>query len=63
MGFVNEESARNSPVLLMGTPDEVRRELRSRIEDFGMTYYIVFPTSEESRDLLVKEIMPEFVSH
>jgi alkanesulfonate monooxygenase SsuD/methylene tetrahydromethanopterin reductase-like flavin-dependent oxidoreductase (luciferase family) len=62
MGFVNEEAARNSPVLLMGTPDEVRRELRSRIEDFGMTYYIVFPTSEESRDLLVKEIMPEFVS-
>jgi probable F420-dependent oxidoreductase len=63
MGFVSEEAARNSPVLLMGTPDEVRRELRSRIEDFGMTYYIVFPTSEESRDLLVKEIMPEFVSH
>lgn len=62
MGFVSEEAARNSPVLLMGTPDEVRRELRSRIEDFGMTYYIVFPTSPESRDLLVNEIMPEFAS-
>ena len=62
MGFPGEESARNSPVLLMGTPDEVKRELRSRIEDFGMTYYIVFPTSAESRDLLVNEVMPEFVS-
>ena len=49
-------------VLLIGTPEEVRRELRSRIEDFGMTYFIVFPRSDESRDLLVKEIMPEFTS-
>jgi probable F420-dependent oxidoreductase len=62
MGFPSEDAARNSPVLLMGTPDEVKRELRSRIEDFGMTYYIVFPTSPESRDLLVHEVMPEFVS-
>ncbi len=62
MGFPSEEAARNSPVLLMGTPDEVRRELRSRIEEFGMTYYIVFPRSEESRDLLVREIMPEFTA-
>ena len=62
MGFPGEEAARNSPVLLMGTADEVRRELRSRIEDFGMTYYIVFPTSHESRDLLVNQVMPEFVA-
>jgi probable F420-dependent oxidoreductase len=62
MGFPNEEATRNAPVLLIGTPEEVRRELRSRIEDFGMTYFIVFPRSDESRDLLVKEIMPEFAS-
>jgi probable F420-dependent oxidoreductase len=60
MGFPSEAAARNAPVLLVGTPEEVRRELRSRIEEFGMTYYIVFPRSEESRDLLVSEIMPEF---
>jgi probable F420-dependent oxidoreductase len=60
MGFPSEEATRNAPVLLIGTPEEVRRELRSRIEEFGMTYYIVFPRSEESRDLLVSEIMPEF---
>jgi probable F420-dependent oxidoreductase len=62
MGFANEEAARNAPVALIGTPDEVRRELRSRIEEFGMTYYVVFPASTESRDLLVKEVMPEFTS-
>lgn len=60
MGFPGEAATRNAPVLLIGTPEEVRRELRSRIEEFGMTYYIVFPRSEESRDLLVDEIMPEF---
>jgi alkanesulfonate monooxygenase SsuD/methylene tetrahydromethanopterin reductase-like flavin-dependent oxidoreductase (luciferase family) len=62
MGFPNEEATRNAPVLLIGTPEEVRRELRSRIEDFGMTYFIVFPRSAESRDLLTSEILPEFTS-
>ncbi|HXR25105.1 MAG TPA: LLM class flavin-dependent oxidoreductase [Candidatus Binataceae bacterium] len=62
MGFPNVEAARNSPVLLIGTPDEVRRELRARIEELGTTYYIVFPSSAESGDLLVKEIMPEFAA-
>lgn len=62
MGFPNVEAARNSPVLLAGTPDEVRRELRSRIEELGTTYYIVFPGSAEAGELLVKEVMPEFVS-
>jgi hypothetical protein len=42
IGFPNEEAVRKSPVLLVGTPDEVRRELRSRIEELGMTYYIYF---------------------
>jgi probable F420-dependent oxidoreductase len=62
MGFPNEEAARNSPVLLIGTPDEVKRELRSRIEEFGMTYFITIPASAESRELLVKELIPEFMS-
>jgi probable F420-dependent oxidoreductase len=62
MGFPNEEAARNSPVLLIGTPDEVKRELRSRIEEFGITYFITIPASAESRELLVKELIPEFMS-
>jgi probable F420-dependent oxidoreductase len=62
MGFPGEDAVRNSPVLLIGTPEEVKRELRSRIEEFGMTYFITIPASKESRDLLVKEIMPEFSS-
>jgi probable F420-dependent oxidoreductase len=62
MGFPSEESVRKSPVMLTGTLDEVRRELRSRIEELGMTYFIVFPTTAETRDLLVSDIIPEFTS-
>jgi len=62
MGFPSEEAVRKSPVMLMGTPDEVRRELSSRIEELGMTYFIVFPTTPETRDLLVGDIIPEFTS-
>ena len=60
MGFPSDDAVRKSPVMLMGTPDEVRRELRLRIEELGMTYFIVFPTTPESRDLLVGDIIPEF---
>lgn len=62
MGFPSADAVRNSPVLLIGTPEEVRRELRSRIEELGMTYFIIIPASPESRELLVKEVMPEFSS-
>ncbi|MGH7984828.1 MAG: LLM class flavin-dependent oxidoreductase [Candidatus Binataceae bacterium] len=62
MGYPNPEAARLSPVLLYGTPEEVRRELRARIEELGTTYFIVFPSSPESGELLVKQVMPEFVS-
>ncbi len=62
MRFPSAEAARISPVLLMGTPDEVRRELRSRIEELGMTYYIVFPTTAETSEILAREIIPEFTA-
>jgi probable F420-dependent oxidoreductase len=61
LGFPDLETAQRAPVALMGTPDEVRRELRARIEDSGITYYIVAPASAESQELFVKEVMPEFV--
>jgi alkanesulfonate monooxygenase SsuD/methylene tetrahydromethanopterin reductase-like flavin-dependent oxidoreductase (luciferase family) len=60
-GFPDEEATRLAPSILAGTPDEVRREIRSRIEETGMTYFVVLPDSEESHQLLVEEVMPEFV--
>jgi alkanesulfonate monooxygenase SsuD/methylene tetrahydromethanopterin reductase-like flavin-dependent oxidoreductase (luciferase family) len=61
MGFPDEEAARRAPSILGGTPDEVKREIRSRIEEIGMTYFVVLPDSEESQELLAKEVMPEFL--
>jgi probable F420-dependent oxidoreductase len=61
MGFPDQEAARRAPSILGGTPDEVKREIRSRIEEIGMTYFVVLPDSEESQDLLATEVMPEFM--
>lgn len=62
LGFPNVDLALHSPLLLMGTPDKVKRDLHTRIKELGFTYYIVVPASAESHELFVKEVMPEFVS-
>ncbi len=61
LGFPNVDMALRSPLLLMGTPDKVKRDLHTRIEELGFTYHIVIPASAESQELFVKEVMPEFV--
>lgn len=63
LGFPDVETARRSPLLLMGTPDEVRRNLTMRIEDLGMTYFVLIATSAETQSLFVEKVMPEFASH
>jgi probable F420-dependent oxidoreductase len=60
-GFDDIDEARESPGLLLGTPAEIRRELRSRIEEFGMTYYMVALPNTEAIKLFAAEVMPEFV--
>lgn len=62
LGFPDYATAQRSPVVLLGTPDEVRRELRARIEQTGITYYIFAPATAESQELFAKEVMPEFVT-
>lgn len=58
MGFPSVEAARQSPTLLLGTPEEVLREMRSRIEELGLTMYVLLATTQETRDLLAGEVMP-----
>jgi probable F420-dependent oxidoreductase len=60
-GFPDAEAARRAPSILGGTPDELRREIRSRIEEIGVTYFVVLPDSEDSHDLFAREVMPEFL--
>jgi probable F420-dependent oxidoreductase len=61
MGFADGQAVRQSPMMLVGTRDELKREIRSRIEEFGMTYFILIFMADEARELFAKEVMPEFV--
>ncbi len=54
------EAARRSPQVLAGTIDEVKREIRARIETIGVTYFFLSFPMPDGLDLFAKEIMPEF---
>src|SRR5579885_925589 len=62
MGFPNEEAVRTSPGLLVGTPEEVKRELQSRIEEFGLTYFTAAIFGQDAYEMFVNEIMPAFAT-
>lgn len=62
MGLPDAEGARNFPMLLVGTPEEVRREIRSRIEEFNISYFILSFMSDDALDLFAKQVMPEFAA-
>lgn len=59
MQFPSPEAARKAPALLLGTVEEVKRELQSRI-DLGLTYFTAALFGQESYELFVSEIMPAF---
>ncbi len=61
MGFADAHAVRESPMFLIGTPDELKREIRSRIEKLGMTYFILIFMADDARELFAKQVMPEFV--
>jgi alkanesulfonate monooxygenase SsuD/methylene tetrahydromethanopterin reductase-like flavin-dependent oxidoreductase (luciferase family) len=51
---------RDSLQVLIGTPDDVKRELATRIEKFGMTYFFLNFMMPDAIDFFAKEVMPEF---
>ncbi len=56
------QAARDAPALLIGTVDEIKRAIRSRIEKLGCTYFKLILPSDEFAQVFAKEIMPEFTS-
>jgi len=62
LGFPDYESAQRAPIALFGTPDEVKQELARRIEETGVTYYILAMASPESHELFAEEVMPGFAA-
>ena len=59
-GFADYRSAQRAPLMLIGSPDEVKRELEWRIKTTGVSYYIGFTPTEGSYELLVRDVMPAF---
>ena len=54
-------AARDAPALLIGTIEEMKRGIRSRIEELGCTWFkMIFPAVEFAQ-VFAKKIMPEFV--
>jgi probable F420-dependent oxidoreductase len=61
-GLTDLDEARRLPMTLVGTPDEIRRELQFRIEQFNMTYHFLALGSLEAVELFAAQVMPEFSS-
>jgi probable F420-dependent oxidoreductase len=59
IGFPSPEAVRESPSVLCGTPEQVLQELRSRVEELGITYFIL-SGGAAAIDLFATEIMPAF---
>jgi probable F420-dependent oxidoreductase len=59
LGFPDLDSARRSPLVLIGTPDQARQELADRAGE-GVNYFIVVATSAETQQLLADEVLPAF---
>jgi probable F420-dependent oxidoreductase len=60
MGFPDYASAQRAPVALMGTTAEVRNELEKRIDQTGVTYYIMLSANSETQEMFVSDVMPHF---
>ncbi|HYL57602.1 MAG TPA: LLM class flavin-dependent oxidoreductase [Candidatus Acidoferrales bacterium] len=60
VGIADVEAARNSPLVLAGTFEDLKRELAWRVENFGMTYYFLNFQSLDAMETFAKEVMPSF---
>jgi probable F420-dependent oxidoreductase len=61
-GMATPEVVRRSSFFLVGTPEEAKREIRSRIENLGITYFVLVFSSLETMELFGHRVMPEFAS-
>lgn len=60
LGFPDLESAKRSPLLLLGAPDEAAEELSRRTNTTGVTNNVVIPMTPDSYGHFVEGVMPAF---
>src|SRR5260370_29781914 len=58
LGIENNASVRDSLQVLIGTPEDIKKELAVRIEKFGMTYFFLNFMMPDAIDMFAKEVMP-----
>ena len=58
--IADNASVRDSLQVLIGTPDDIKRELTLRIEKFGMTYFFLNFMMPDAAEMFAKEVMPAF---
>lgn len=61
-GMPSTETIRRAAFFLAGTAEDARREIRSRIEDLGITYFVLVFPSIESMEFFANRVMPEFTN-
>jgi len=54
------ETARKAMAYVSGTPEEVRREIRSRCEELDLSYFSFYFSSREMLNIFAAEVMPDF---
>lgn len=60
LGFPDYQSAQNAPVALLGTRQEVAAAIEKRIEDTGVSYFIMLTANPETQEMFAADIMPQF---
>jgi len=60
LGVEDNASVRDSLQVMIGTPDDIKKELAVRIEKFGMTYFFLNFMMPDAIDMFAKEVMPAF---
>lgn len=60
LGIDDIASVRDSLQVLIGTPDDIKKELAVRIEKFGMTYFFLNFMMPDVAEMFAKEVAPAF---
>lgn len=60
LGFSDLKSAQRSPVAILGTAEQVVKEIRQRHDNTGMSYYIFVNGTKQTQNHFVNHVMPHF---
>lgn len=60
MGIPTKEAAQQAPGVMWGTPGELRAEIRSRVDQLGITHFPLYFGTPGGVELFAREVLPAF---